>query len=242
MSAFKENLVSILGLNELRSYTTLLAQLFAEFLGAFLFLSINLCAGTDFTTGLVSAAFASGLLVASIIQIIGHVSGGHFNPALTVGVMVFGEIKILRGLMYVAVQIVGAIAGAFVAYALTESSNQGDFGVISPNKLLKTEQVFFLEFLQTFTLVSVFCSVTDTKRGARGLGSAALAVGLTVTACQCSCLPYTSCLNPVRALGPALVMNLWTLHWVYWVAPIFGGMFAGLVYKFLLVRRHVFTE
>lgn len=87
----------------------------------------------------------------------------------------------------------------------------------------------------TFVMVSVGLSVLDPRRGARGLGSAALAVGLSLTACQCACFSYTGAsLSPVRSLGPAVIMNMWEHHWIYWIGPLLGGFLSGVMYRFVL--------
>ncbi|CAK1543270.1 unnamed protein product [Leptosia nina] len=211
-----------------RDYKTLLQQLFAEFIGTFLYLSIALLAGT-FDTSLVTVALANGLLVASVVQIIGSISGGHINPAVTLGVLVYGDIKPVKAVLYIVVQILGAILGSAVAYALTESEFRGNLGAIVPG-VVRVDQAFGLEVLMTLVLVAVVISV---NRKNRRSGSSALTVGLSITACQCSAMFYTGSLSPVRSLGPAVLMNIWTHHWVYWVGPMLGGVLAGVTCRYL---------
>lgn len=229
--------MSIFGEEEIKDYKTTLKQLFAEFLGTFLYLSICLLAGTNGEPSVEAIALANGLLIASVIQIIGQISGGHINPAVTIGVFARGHIKLIKSLLYIIAQILGSLLGSLVAYAVTDSSSRQDLGATVPDKDLRADQVFGLEFVMTFILVSVVLSVLDTKRSERGLGSGPLAIGLSVTACQISAYLYTGSLNPVRSLGPAVVMNIWTTHWVHWLGPMLGGLAAGLVYKFVLANR-----
>ncbi|KOB69713.1 Aquaporin AQP-Gra1 [Operophtera brumata] len=104
--------------------------------------------------------------------------------------------------------------------------------------------IFALELLLTFLIVGVALSVTDHTRGAKGLGSAPLAIGLSITACESSCTFYSVGMNPVRMLCPAVVAawstkahhtsNDWSRIWIYCAAPLVGGLLAGLVYRFVL--------
>ncbi|XP_052742264.1 aquaporin AQPAe.a-like [Bicyclus anynana] len=225
--------MSILGHEEIKDYKTLLKQLFAEFLGTFLYMSLCLLAGNvepDFT----AVALSNGLLIAAVIQIIGPISGGHINPAVTVGVLTCGHIKLVKALFYIIAQTLGSLLGSIVAYAVTDDNSRHNLGATVPHIDLRADQVFGLEFIMTFILVAVVLSVLDSKRSNVGLGSAPLAIGLSVTACQVSALFYTGSLNPVRSFGPAVVMNIWTKHWVYWLGPILGGVTAGLTYRFIL--------
>ncbi|XP_034833101.1 aquaporin AQPAe.a-like [Maniola hyperantus] len=230
--------MAIFCLDEIKDYKTILKQLFAEFLGTFLYLSICLLAGTNIGPNIEVIALANGLLVASVVQIIGQISGGHINPAVTIGVLARGHIKLLKAVLYIIAQVLGSLLGAFVAYAVTHSNLRQDLGATIPHKDLRADQVFGLEFIMTFILVSVVLSVLDTRRCDRGLGSGPLAIGLSITACQVSAFLYTGSLNPIRSLGPAVVMNIWTKHWVYWLGPILGGVAAGLTYRFILANRH----
>ncbi|CAB3255988.1 unnamed protein product [Arctia plantaginis] len=239
---------NVCGFKEMKNYNLVIRQLLSEFLGSLLYLSLVLSAGIgikstndnegrriEHGTATVLIAVANGLVVASIITIFGHVSGAHINPAVTCGAMICKHIKPVKAVCYVIVQIVGGVAGAGIAYLLSSETIRGDLGAIIPYKHLREYQIFGLEFLMTFMLVAVVLSVIDTTRGARGLGSAPLAIGLSITAGICSCSPYTASMNPIRSLGPAVIMNRWDSHWVYWVGPMAGGLVAGLTYRCLLL-------
>uniref|UniRef100_A0A2A4J8A0 Aquaporin n=1 Tax=Heliothis virescens TaxID=7102 RepID=A0A2A4J8A0_HELVI len=230
----------ILGLKEMGDYKNVIRQLISEFVGTFLYLAVVLSAGIAHgeNNPTVVIALANGLIVATIVQIIGHVSGGHINPAVTVGALVCGHIKLLKAVCYIVMQGLGSIAGAAVAHAVSSSTIKGKLGATIPYEHTKPIQVFALEFLMTFLLVAVVLSVVDMKRGARGLGSASLAIGLCVTGCLCSCLPYTGSINPARTLGPAIIMGIYDTHWVYWMGPISGGAVAGVFYRFVLRVYH----
>lgn len=102
---------SALGVTEMKNWKVLLKQIFAEFFGTFFYLVLSVLVGSAQNLNNLTVAFANGLLVASMMQIFGNVSGGHINPAVTLGVMVCGNIKLLRALCYMVAQIVGCIAG-----------------------------------------------------------------------------------------------------------------------------------
>ncbi|KAJ8720408.1 hypothetical protein PYW07_012451 [Mythimna separata] len=235
-----------LGIDDLKDYRTLFKQLISEFLGTFFYLALVLSSGIGYGTSQpnVVIAMANGFLVATVIQIFGHVSGGHVNPAVTLGALVCARIKPMKAVFYVIVQVLGSILGAAVAYAVSSDAIKGNLGATVPFPYSKAVQIFVLEFLMTFLLVAVVLSVTDYARGARGLGSSSLAIGICITGCLCSSLPYTGSLNPVRTLGPAVVMNIHHMHWVYWVAPLLGGLVAGLVYRCVLgvCRKNLVLE
>ncbi|XP_022826737.1 aquaporin AQPAn.G-like [Spodoptera litura] len=229
-----------LGTKEMKNYRKLFKQLFSEFLGTFLYLCIVLSAGiaNETNNNTVVISLANGLVVASIVQMCGHVSGGHINPAVTVGALVCGHIKPLKAVCFVAMQVLGSVAGSAVAYLVSAAKIRGNLGATLPYTETRHEQAFALEFLMTFLLVSVVLSVLDSKRGSRGLGSSPLAIGMCITGCYCASIPYTSSLNPVRSLGPAVMMGIYDAVWVYWAGPLSGGLVAGIVYRFFLGVSH----
>jgi len=171
-----------------------------------------------------------GLTVATLAQTLGHVSGCHMNPAVTLAMMVTGKIQLIKAGLYIVVQCVGAMIGAAVLKALTPDTVT-DWGVTKIAKELTPPQGFGIEFLSTFVLLMVIFAVSDENRD-DVQGSKPLAIGLTITALIYLGGPLTgTSLNPARSLGPAIVSNYWTDHWVYWIGPIAGAITAATLYQ-----------
>ncbi|XP_063364695.1 aquaporin-like [Cydia amplana] len=219
-------ILKAIGIQEFKNWD-ILRRLLAELIGTFLLITISL-SGIHEIKSAVGFALANGLLLASIIAYTGHISGGHVNPAVTLGMLICKYIKLVPALCYVVMQIVGALLGQMVARLIVNK----DYKMISGRKVGERSE-FGLEVLETFLLVSVALSVTDPRRSARGVGSAALAIGLSAAASLCAVTEYRASLNPVGHLASSIYLKS-SPNWVYWGGPLLGGLLAGLVYRFIL--------
>ena len=208
------------------------------FIGAGAIVSANL-AGPDSGAGLVSIAIAHGLAIAVMISTLGHVSGGHFNPAVTVAALATRKIDVPQALLYLASQLTGAVAGAAVLVAAVPAELRDPVNLGTPMlnlDAISVGQGVLIEIVLTFFLVWVIFGTAMDPRGAfRQV--AGLAIGFTVLLDIMMGGPLTgAAMNPARTFGPALLSGTWDSHWVYWVGPILGGLLAGLLYDVVILR------
>lgn len=202
---------------------------FAEFLGTML-LVIFTCGSTAWGDN-VQIALSFGFTVASLVWALGRVSGGHINPAVTMGFLVTRRICVARGLFYIIMQTLGALAGGALLKAMSPSGS--GVGAVYLATGVDAGQGFAIEMFCCFALVLVVFSSVDGNRNDLG-GSIPLTVGLTVAMCHLWGVKRTGCgMNPARSTGAALAADLWDDHWLYWVGPLFGGSLGGIIYEFL---------
>lgn len=174
-------------------------------------------------------SFVFGAAVAALIYSIGHLSGAHFNPAVTLAFWTSGFFPKRRVVPYILAQSLGAIAASTVLLiSLGKVGNLGATLPLNDNWL----QSLILEGILTFILMFViFGSGLDRRAH---IGFAGLAIGLTVAVEAAFMGPITGAsMNPARSLGPALVGGIWQHHWLYWIGPILGAQFAVLIYGLL---------
>ncbi|XP_069113884.1 aquaporin-4-like [Argopecten irradians] len=176
-------------------------------------------------------AVSFGLSESVLVQSFGHGSGGHFNPSITIAMLCVRYITLVKALTYLLVQAIGAVVGAGILYGLTPSKYHGNLGVTEPHRDVDKGQAFGFEFLGTFMVVFTYFSTLELKRDV--LVPKAFTCGLAVCLSHIFTIRYTGAsINPARSLGPALIMNIWTDHWVYWVGPILGGMLGGFTFEY----------
>jgi aquaporin Z len=227
---------------------TLGQRLGVEFLGTF-WLVLGGCGSAVLAAafpqvgiGLLGVSLAFGLTVLTMAFAFGHISGGHFNPAVTVGLWVAGRQGPRFVLPYIVVQVLGAIAGAAVLYVIAsgnpayqlatnglaangyESGSPGHFTLVA---------AFITEVVMTMLFLFIILGATD-RRAAKGFGP--LAIGLALTLIHLISIPVTNTsVNPARSTGPALFVGGLALSqlWLFWVAPLVGAAAAGLSYRFL---------
>lgn len=202
-------------------------------------------AGTnDIGIGLLGVAFAFGLTVVTMAYAIGHISGCHLNPAVTVGLVVGGRFSAAEAPVYIIFQTIGAIGAAFLLLMILKGQPDfvlaanslavNGFGELSPGKYGMMTG-FIMEVVMTAMFLFIILGATDK----RGIGShAGLAIGLALTLIHLISIPVTNTsVNPARSTGPALVLFLngqglaITQLWLFWAAPLIGGAIAGVVYR-----------
>ncbi|XP_013791159.1 aquaporin AQPcic-like [Limulus polyphemus] len=240
MRQYIESLPQDLSYREELMSTQLWKSVKGELLGTLLLTVVGCGASLSFQPGSAAShavtlqvSLAFGLVIASLVQWTGPVSGAHMNPSVSLALLVTRHISMLRAGLYIVAQCVGALVGAAVLYGLTPSEQRGlvSLGACEPSEHLHPSQAFGLEFLGTLVVILTILSNADPAR--TNSGSKALSVGLSYTAAHLLAFPYTGAgLNPARAFGPAVVAGRWRLHWVYWVGPILGGIIGGLTYEY----------
>ena len=219
----------------------------AEFFGTF-WLTFGGCGSAvlaagfpDVGIGLLGVSLAFGLTVLTMAYAVGHISGCHLNPAVTLGLWVGGRFDAKDILPYWASQVVGATAGAFVLYII--ASGAADFslaggfasngyGEHSPGGYTMLAGLVAEVVLTAFFLF-VILGATDTRAPA---GLAPIAIGLCLTLIHLISIPVTNTsVNPARSTGPALFVGGWALEqlWLFWVAPLVGAALGGAVYAWL---------
>ncbi|KAH9505758.1 Aquaporin-4 [Bulinus truncatus] len=197
--------------------------------------------GSNAQPDTVRVALTFGLAVATVVWIFSHISGAHVNPAVTVAALFTRRVSIIRGVLYIIAQVIGGIVGAGILYGLTPSQALGTLGANELRSYVSSAQGFGVELLVTFVYVlAVFSSLDDKRTDLRG--SFPLTIGLAVVVCHLFAIPYTKAgLNPARSFGPALIVNFWEKHWVYWVGPIAGALLAGLSYDYIFSAGATFA-
>ncbi|XP_037954743.1 aquaporin AQPAn.G [Teleopsis dalmanni] len=223
-----------LGVNEFKSKDHRLWQaLIGEFLGN-LILNFFACGACTQPEDGTFKALAFGLGVFMAITIVGHLSGGHVNPAVTMGMLVAGRISLVRAVLYIIFQCLGAIAGTAAVRTLLDEAYYNGLGHTTLAENLTELQGVGIEFFLGLVLVlTVFGACDSNKPDSRF--TAPLAIGMSVTLGHLGTIRYTGAsMNPARTFGTAFVTDIWESHWIYWVGPIVGGIAAALIYTQIL--------
>ncbi|HEV8539275.1 MAG TPA: aquaporin [Bacteroidota bacterium] len=217
---------------------TLSQKLTAEAIGTFTLTFVGVCAICMNAGGLVGIALAHGLAIAVMISAMGHISGGHFNPAVTLGVLAGGKMKLNEAIPYIIAQLVGAVVAAGAAKFIVPAAmaEAAKLGTPIPAPEIGYGAAILTEIILTFFLVLVVYGTAIDHRAPKVGG---LFIGLTVALDILGGGPISGAsMNPARSFGPALVGGYWDMHIVGWIGPIIGGMIAGVLYsKFLGTER-----
>lgn len=224
----------MVGVEELQTLA-LYRALAAEFLGT-LILVLMSCGGAYNSPGDMRAAFIPGITLSVLILSFSHVSGGHFNPAVTMGTLTARYTSLIRSFLYMAVQVAGGIAGCGILYSIAPTSFQNTLGVLQINIEMTEVQAFGMELILTFILIFAIIAGTDERRK-DVKGSVAIAIGLLVSANVAFGMNMSgACMNPARAIGPAVIVGdawAWEGHWVYWAGPLVGAALASVLYSYV---------
>jgi aquaporin Z len=195
--------------------------------------------------GFAGVALAFGLTVLTMAYAIGHISGCHLNPAVSVGLWAGGRFPVSELPQYIVAQVLGGIAGAGILYLIASGQAGFDasagfasngFGEHSPGGYSMTAALI-CEIVMTFAFLFVILGATDSRAPA---GFAPIAIGLCLTLIHLISIPVTNTsVNPARSTAPALFAGGWALQqlWLFWVAPLIGAFIAGVVWRWLGEKR-----
>lgn len=232
----------------------MLSKLSAEFLGTFVLVfggcgsAVLAAAFPQLGIGFVGVALAFGLTVVTMAYAVGHISGGHFNPAITIGLLAGGRFPAKDVVPYIVAQVVGGIAAGAVLYLIASGKAGFDatasgfasngYGEHSPGGYSLMSAIV-IEFVLSAVFLIVIHGATDQHAPA---GFAPLAIGLALTLIHLISIPVTNTsVNPARSTAVALFQGTWAIQqlWVFWLVPILGGIAGGLIYRCLLERKTV---
>jgi len=225
---------------------TLTKRLTAEFIGTFWLVfggcgsAVLAAAFPEVGIGLVGVSLAFGLTVLTMAYAIGHISGCHLNPAVSIGLYIGGRFDAKDLLPYIVVQVLGAIAAAALLYLIASGKAGYDIGVngLAANAEKSPggyglQSAAIIEVVLTFGFLIVILGATDKRAPA---GFAGIAIGLSLALIHLISIPVTNTsVNPARSTGPAIFEGGVAIDqlWLFWAAPIAGAILAGLVYKWL---------
>ena len=226
-------------------------KLAAEFIGTFWLVlggcgsAVLAAAFPEVGIGLLGVSLAFGLTVLTMAYAIGHISGCHLNPAVTVGLWAGGRHPAGEVLPYIVAQVIGGFVGALVLYSIASGKAGFDlagglasngFGEHSPGGY-SLAAGFTTEVVMTMMFLLIILGATDRRAPA---GFAPIAIGLGLTLIHLISIPVTNTsVNPARSTGPALIVQDWALSqlWLFWLAPLIGALVAGLLYRWLGEER-----
>lgn len=232
-------------------------KLFAEFFGTF-WLVFGGCGSAIFASQIAPAdngqvgillfgvALAFGLTVLTMAYAVGHISGGHFNPAVSFGLFAGGRFQAKELLPYIVAQVIGAIAAGGALYLINGGTGGNGPGAFATNfydsavyfgKSYTMGQAFLAEFLLTMFFLIIIVGATDKWANGKFAG---IAIGLALTLIHLISIPITNTsVNPARSTSQAIFVGGQAIAqlWLFWLAPILGAVAGGLIYKFLLQRN-----
>ncbi|NXG71960.1 AQP2 protein, partial [Baryphthengus martii] len=246
---------------ELRSIAFTRA-VFAEFLATLVFILFGLGSALNWPSAsppsILQIALAFGLAIGTLVQALGHISGAHINPAVTVACLIGSQVSFLRAVFYVVAQLLGGVVGAAILHEITPADSREGLAINKLHNETTTGQAVTVELFLTFQLVLCIFASTDERRE-DNLGSPALSIGLSVAVGHLLGIRYTGCsMNPARSFAPAILLPLpppnsgwlWLIPvfplpfpQVFWVGPLVGAAAASVIYNYILFpQAKTFSE
>jgi MIP family channel proteins len=212
--------------------STLKTKFLVEIVGTFILVYAIASAATVYSDsgqlGVIGIGLVHALVLTAIVYAIGYRSGAQVNPAVTIGLLVARKIKGKEAVVYIIAQIIGSVIAATVVYTIFGAEMSASITLPSEGNVARA---LILETVMTFTLVYVVLTTTTSKNfNIAPLAGVAIGFTLGLNVMFGGAITGGS-LNPARSFGPALVMWNFSYHWVYWIAPIIGGLIAAGVYK-----------
>ncbi|XP_034066744.1 aquaporin-4 [Gymnodraco acuticeps] len=212
----------------------------AELLGTMILVSAVLGASMpgpgEASTGPLYPAVAVGVSIIALAHCFGEISGAQVNPAVTLALLATRRLDVLRAVVYIAAQCLGATLGAGALYLALPVKSTADIFVNRVPIELNAAQALGMEVLCTFQMVFTVFSVEDQRRR-ESTEPGNLAIGLAHTAGVLIGGRFSGAsMNPARSLGPAIITGLWESHWVYWLGPVMGSILAGVSHEFFFAR------
>jgi aquaporin TIP len=214
---------------------------FVELLGTFALVLVGagtiMSLGPQADAGTLDVALATGLTMAVMVSALGHISGGHFNPAITFGFILTRRIAVLLGVAYWVAQFAGGVLAALLLRWIFPSANRDASNLGAPSvHTIDIGAALVVEALITFFLVWVVFAMTNDARSTY-TAVAGLAIGFVIVFGMLLAYPLTGgSFNPARAFGPQLVSGSWSDAWIYYVGPLAGGAIAALLYDEVYLR------
>ncbi|XP_036447744.1 aquaporin-4 [Colossoma macropomum] len=208
----------------------------AEILGSLIFVSAvlgsSLPGPDDASSGPLYPALAAGMAAVGLGHCFGEISGAQVNPAVTLALLATRRLDVLRAVVYVFAQCLGATLGAGILYLVLPLKSTAEIYVNKVPMEVNAGQALGTEMLATFQLVFTIFSVEDQRRR-EGSEPGNLAIGCSVSVGIFTAGRFSSgSMNPARSLGPAIVVGYWEHHWVYWIGPVLGAVLAGVSHEF----------
>ncbi|XP_042545772.1 aquaporin-8 [Dipodomys spectabilis] len=229
---------SMSGRGRVSWYERFLQPCLVELLGSALFIFIGCLSvienGAD--TGRLQPALAHGLALGLMIATLGNISGGHFNPAVSLGAMLIGGLHVMMLIPYWISQLCGGLIGAALAKAVSPEErfwNASGAAFVTVRGQEQVAAALGAEIIMTTLLVLAVCmgAINEKTRGPLAPFSIGFSVTVDILA---GGMISGACMNPARAFGPAVVAGHWTFHWIYWLGPLLAGLFVGLIIRFFI--------